>query len=259
MTANERWLAARRLEAWRTGIELRERLLAAYMHAEGLRERPLIKDVLDDLVEGVQKARLLDGVLLLDTFAQSERVRGRIVVTVNSRIADMPGVKDAAGVRTVAVAHEAMHVDRDFAPANANLPVQLVLPEVAVSDTPVIICRSAGGAGRAGQPAQEFMAENGALAMVIALPDLKQCAAFVEFRRLASYGGELGGTGWRLLYDIAEFLGVNISALVTYFKHRNLCYVVPDGRKQRLMAAPRLFDVDDSLEPVTWTSNSIAS
>jgi hypothetical protein len=81
----------------------------------------------------------------------------------------------------------------------------------------------------------------------------------MSFRRLAADGGDLGSVGWRLLYQTAEFLGVNASALVTYFTHRGLCYVERVGDRPRLMAAPRLFEIEDSLEPLAWTSRSVAS
>jgi hypothetical protein len=95
--------------------------------------------------------------------------------------------------------------------------------------------------------------------MTIALPDLQRCAAFASFQRLAADGGDLGAVGWTLLYRTAEFIGVNATALVTYFTHRGLCYVERGGDRSRLMAAPRLFEVDHLLEPVTWTSRSAAS
>jgi hypothetical protein len=259
MRANDRWLAARRNEAYELGVGLRERLMTDFMEMDGLRERPLMKHVIEDLVQDVQHARLLDGVLPLDRYAQSERVNGRIVVTVNKRIAEMPGVKDPDGVRIVAIGHEAIHVDQHFNPSTLSPGGQLAFPGLEPDAPQLIMCRSAGGAGRAGQPAQEFIAENAALAMTIALPDLQRCAAFAAFQRRAAEGGDLGRVGWQLLYQIAEFVGVNISALVTYFTNRGLCHVVADGGRQRLMAAPRLFEVDDLLEPVTWTSRSVAS
>lgn len=258
MSTNDRWLAARRHEAWRVGVELRERLLAKFIEIEGLRERPLLKHVLEDLVQDVQEARLRDEILPLDRFAQSEIKGRRHLVTVNKRIAEMPNVKDPAGVRRVAIGHEAVHVDQHLDPTKNGIDSQLALPGLVPETPRLIVCRSAGGAGHVGQPAQEFLAENAALAMTIALADLQRCAAFAAFQRRAANGGDLGGTGWSLLYEIAEFVGVNISALVTYFKHRGLCYVVSDGGKQRLMAAPRLFEIDEYLEPETWTSSSVA-
>ena len=112
MRANHPWLVARRNEAYQFGVGLRERLMTDFMEMDGLRERPLMKHVIEDLVQDVQRARLLDGVLPLDRYAQSQVVNGRIVVTVNKRIAEMPRVKDPAGVRTVAIGHEAIHVDQ---------------------------------------------------------------------------------------------------------------------------------------------------
>ncbi len=122
----------------------------------------------------------------------------------------------------------------------------------------MVVCRSVGSGGHAGQLEREFIAENAGLSMAIALPDLRRCAAFLELHRRGVGGGDLGGAGWSLLYEIAEFIGVNITALVTYFGHRGLCHVVHDGGRRRLIAAPPLFRVDDSLEPVTWTSRSVA-
>ena len=260
MRANHPWLVARRNDAYQSGVGLRERLMTDFMEIEGLRERPLMKHVIEDLVQDVQGARLRDDVLPLDRFAQSELLNGRIVVTVNKRIADMPGVKDPAGVRIVAIGHEAVHVDRHLDPRPANaVGSQLTFLEPDLQTPRLIMCRSAGGAGRAGQPEQEFLAENAALALTIAWPDLQRCAAFAAFQRRAADGGDLGGAGWSLLYQTAEFIGVNISALVTYFTHRGLCYVERGGDRSRLMAAPRLFEVDHLLEPVTWTSRSAAS
>jgi hypothetical protein len=112
MTANDRWLTAGRSEACRLGVELRECLLATFMEMDGLRERPLILDVLEDLVQDGQRARLRDEVLPLDRYTQSEVVNGRILVTLDKRIAVMPGVKNPAGVRIVAIGHEAAHVDQ---------------------------------------------------------------------------------------------------------------------------------------------------
>lgn len=258
MRADHPWLVARRNEAWQLGIVLRERLLADFMHMESLDERPLIKEVIEDLVRDVQGARLRDEVLPLERYAQSEVANGRPLVTINTRIAEMPRVKDAAGVRVVAIGHEAVHVDQHLNLSPDAASQQLVFPGLELEAPPVIMCRSAGGAGHAGQPAQEFMAENAALAMTIALPDLQRCAAFASFQRLAADGGDLGSVGWTLLYRTAEFIGVNASALVTYFTHRGLCYVEWGGERRRLMAAPRLFEIADVLEPVAWTSRSVA-
>jgi hypothetical protein len=258
VTANSRWLDARRAAAWKLGVELRERLLETFMDEEGLRSRPLIKEVADDLVREVQGARLRDDCLPLDRFAQSEVVGGRIEVTINSRIGEISGVKDPVGTRTVAVLHEAVHVDRDLRPVEPSLRRQPALPGLEDDGPRLIVCRSAGSVYRSSQPEREFIAENAALAAAIAWPDLRRCAAFVEFRRRAAEGGDLGGAGWCLLYETAAFIGVNISALVTYFGHRGLCHVVREGGGRRLIAAPPLFRVDESLEPVTWTSRSVA-
>jgi hypothetical protein len=64
----------------------------------GLANRPLLKDIVDDLIEGIQGARLRQGVLPLDRFGQTENLGGKLEVTINSRIPEMILAKDVAGI-----------------------------------------------------------------------------------------------------------------------------------------------------------------
>jgi len=79
-----------------------------------------MKDVIDDLIEDVQGARLLEDVLPLDRFAQAEIVDNRVVVTINKRVMDMPGVKNVTGVALVSKCHESIHIARDFRRAGVD-------------------------------------------------------------------------------------------------------------------------------------------
>ena len=149
-------------------------------------------------------------------------------------------MKDAAGVAHVAKWHESLHVVRDIEVGTAQAQAhQSPLPGLEVEGPRLIVCRSTRPADRA-TAEREFIAETAAIAAAIAGADLRRCAAFAEFRQLAARGGELGGSGWRLLYRTAEAIGVNISALVTYLAQRGFIMVVPGGGKQQLMAAPQL-------------------
>ena len=227
-------------QCWDLGVQHRETLLKQYMEANQLTERPFLKDVIDDLIEEVQQARLREDILPLDTYAQTEVDRGRVMVTINSRIADIPGVKDAAGVAYIGKWHESMHVARDMDVGTAHAERHLTpFPGFEVGAPRLIVCRSTRPADRA-IAEREFVAENAAIAAAIAGADLRRCDAFLEFRRLAARGGDLGGLGWRLLYRTAEAIGVNISALVTYLEQRGFIIVAPGGGKQRLLAVPQL-------------------
>jgi hypothetical protein len=137
MRTNHPWLEVRRNEAYQFGVGLRERLMMDFMEMDGLRDRPLVKHVIEDLVQDVQGARLRDDVLPLDRYAQSQVVNGRPVVTVNTRIAEMPGVKDPDGVRIVAIGHEAVHVDQHLSPSTVAVGGQLMFPGLdPVATTP---------------------------------------------------------------------------------------------------------------------------
>lgn len=191
----DRYLELKRTACWQIGVQHREMLLREYMTRAGHRERPFLKDVIDELIEDVQGARLRTGVLPLDIFAQTELVRGRVEVTVNSRLANIPGVKDSAGVAYVAKWHESMHVARDrdalIAPSRQLQPC---LPGLEVSVPRRIVCRRTTAAADPQEAEREFIAETAALAAGIAGPDLARCAAFCQFQQLAAGGGELGSS-----------------------------------------------------------------
>ncbi|MBI4496681.1 MAG: hypothetical protein HY689_02135 [Chloroflexi bacterium] len=236
------FLDRRRAECWQLGVRHRESLLQRYMDQYQIVERPLLKDVIDDIIRDVQEARLYCAALPLDTFGQTEARRGRIEVTINSRISEMPGVKDAAGVAYRTKWHESIHVTDDVSADSdqaANRP--LFLPGFE-EDTPrLIVCRknrSTNGGGA--EAAREFTAEHASLAAAIADEDLARSQAFQEFQHLIAEGGELPNWGWRLLYESAEFIGINPTALVDYLQQRGLFHITPRNGKKRLVANPSL-------------------
>ena len=238
MTIRNHSLETRRANCWAEGVQHRERLLREYMVANGLRERTFLKDVIDDLIREVQGARLRSEVLPLDRVAQTEVVGGRVEVSINSRIAEIPGVKDAAGVAYVAKWHESMHVAQ--ASGSDADELQSPLPGLEVEIPRLIYCRGIK-ALQPGSAAREFVAENAALAAAIAGPDLARSSAFLRFESLAAAGGDLGPFGWRLLYEAAEDIGANISALTRYLQQRGVVRIEEEGGRRRLIAAPQLF------------------
>jgi hypothetical protein len=243
----------RRAECFSYGTQLRERLLAQYMAKYGYTDRPFLKDVVDDAIEEGLGARVLEEILPLDRYAQSEIVGHRVIVSVNSRAGEIPRVKHTAGVIYVGKWHEAIHVDGHLKPtqgAVAGEPQPLPLFEDVRER--VIVCRGTGWQKHE-NPQWEFTAENGGLAAAIAAADLMRCESFLELLARVKQGGDLGRYAWRLLYDTADHIGVNPPALLRYFGHRGLCRLVTEDGVRSLVADPQLF------AGVTWLESEAAT
>lgn len=251
--ANSRYVEQRRAECFSYGTQLREVLLQRYMANYGYTDRPFLKDVVDDAIEEGLGARVLEEVLPLDRYAQSEVVGNRVIVSVNSRAGEIPGVKHAAGVINVGKWHEAIHVDSHLKPAQGAVAGETQpLPLFEDVRERLIVCRGASWQ-RHENPQWEFTAENGGLAAAIAAADLVRCDSFLELLARVKQGGDLGRYAWRLLYDTADRIGVNPPALLRYFGHRGLCRLVTDGRVNSLVADPQLF------AGVAWLESEAAS
>jgi len=217
------------------------------MERNRLKHRPFLKNVIDDLLENVQGVRLREEVLPLDTYAQTEFVAGRVEVSINSRISDVPGVKDPGGVAYVAKWHESIHVEFDTNLDGARQAGdQECLPGLVGEAPRTIACRRVEG-GFDDRLAMEFRAENAGLAAAIAIQDLERCEPYLEFKQVSADGGDISSPGWGLLYDIAEAIGVNISALVKYFSQHGVLSVIDDHGKRRLIAATPLIGAEEWL------------
>jgi hypothetical protein len=235
------YILAKRLTAWRLGVDHREDLVRAYMEQNGLSERPMLKDVIDDLLIDMQGVRLLEEVLPMDTYAQTEAVKGRIVVSINQRIGEMKWVKDPAGIAYLAKWHESLHVARDVRSVNRlvrQLPMSL--HTVAGQKYRLIVCRKIGTPDEAGADERELMAENAALAAAISPLDLARSQAFMELQELAARGGDITTPGWSILARSASDIGVNRTVLFRYFQQRGQMTAISQSGRQRLIVSAPL-------------------
>ncbi|HXF50744.1 MAG TPA: hypothetical protein VNM43_03565 [Dehalococcoidia bacterium] len=214
-------VAANRRAAWAYGRSLREELLAKYREEFGLAAAPAPAKVVDELFPYLG-ASLRFEPLPLDRFAETVVVDGRPLVRVNERLRDIPGVKDAHGVENVAKWHELVHVARDLDVLRA--PASAMLPGFAA---PGFVCRRAVGALPAVE-AREFFAEEAGRAAAVSLRALQRAEPFRLLLARAHDGAEPVAGAWTLLYESAEAIGVNISALVKQLSLEGL--IVVDGR-----------------------------
>jgi hypothetical protein len=206
----------------------------AFVQEERITERPMLKDIIDYLIEDVQGARLREEVLPLDRYAQTELIAGRTEVSINSRIREIPGVRHVTGIVYVAKWHESIHVARDFpALGKAQEVAQPTLPGVEAELPQLVACRGFNEGLQGESRGREFFAENAGIAAAICGEDLRRTPTYASFMNRAADGGDLGTSGWDQLYRTAEFIGVNPSALLTYFQHTGLLRVAEVPQRPR--------------------------
>jgi hypothetical protein len=236
-----------RQDAWDYGRALRDQLVDQYREEYGVDVPPPPGLIIDELLTDFLGVALRFDSLPLKVYAQTEWKDGRPVVTVNSLTGKIPGVKDEAGVQNVAKFHEAVHVDRD-------LPVLKAGPQASLpgfEPAPRIICYR--GAGQRiswdrvrpthgvvdNASLREFWAEEAGRAAAVSYQALIRSDAFRAFLRLAQSGSvEVNGERWKLLYQAAEDIGVNISALVKQLEVEGRIVVHNEGGRQVIYPQP---------------------
>ena len=226
-----------RREAWRFGRSVRDDLLAAYARAYG-EASPPPATIGGELLTDFLGARLAYDALPLTVFAKTAWDEDRALVTVNSRLGEIPGVKDAEGVTNVAIWHEIMHVERD-------LPALRPGPQAAFAGMQpgrTIACyRDGRGGGLHGRELRrEVFAEEAGRAAAISWPHLLRADGFRDFMDLANRGPASGRAGWPPLYRAAEAIGVNISALVRQLEAEGFVLVDRSGDRPLLHPQPGL-------------------
>jgi len=165
------------------------------------------------------------------------RVRGRPRVTINSRTADIRGVRDAEGVQNVGKWHEIIHItdhlDTLRAGPSAGLPGFEIPPR--------IVCYRSGDAkGSPEAAAREFWAEEAGRAAAVSLEALARSEAFQELCRAASTGSGPVAGGFPLLYEVAEDIGVNATALVKQLTLEGWIVVTKESGRNVVYVQPRL-------------------
>jgi len=239
---------ALRLEAWKYGRALRNQLVSRYREEYGVEAPPPPALIVDELLTDFMEASLTFDPLPLEIYAQTKWKNGRALVTINSLTGKMTGVKDAMGVQNVAKFHEVVHVDRDLAELNSG--PQLHMPELGPPAK--IVChrgfgqmppsstqrnpRTPGNASR-----REFWAEEAGRAAAVSYEALARSDAFRAFIRLRQVGSvAANGERWTLLYQAAEDIGVNISALVKQLGLEGQIVVQKEGGRQVIHPQPSL-------------------
>lgn len=201
----------RRQHAWARGRELRDGLLARYCKEYGVAIAPPPARIIDELLVDFLGVDLRYDPLNENVFAQTEWIDGRPVVTVNSLTGSIPGVGDEIGVQNVGKWHEAIHIVRDLDVIRSGASVALPGFEAP----PKIVCFRSGGPRLTGEAiAREFWAEESGRAAAVSHSALSRSEAFVELCHLASRASGPIKQGWPLLYQAAQEIGVNITALV---------------------------------------------
>ena len=236
MTPGSRLHGLRR-EAWQFGRGLRDALLADYARAYGEPGRPPAL-IGGELLTDFLGARLAYDALPLTVFAQTAWDEDRALVTVNSRMREIPGVKDAEGVAHVAIWHEIVHVQRD-------LPALRRGPQAAFAgmhpSAPIACSRDPRAGGLHGtELRREVFAEGAGRGAAVSWPHLRRAAGFRDFLDLATRGRASRTAGWRPLYRAAAAIGVNISALVTQLEVEGFLIVDRSGDRPVLHPQPSL-------------------
>lgn len=238
--ANASWQRRRQETAWAFGREQRDRLLREYQSDYGIAIPPPPAKIIDELLTDYLKATLQFDPLPLDRFAETRVENGRAVVTINSRLAEIDGVKDAHGVENVAKWHEAIHVIRDLG--------SLAAPASRMFDgfdrpAQIVCLRSAGQRLRSfgGETTdREFMAEEAGRAAAVSMPALRRSAAFCALLRSANRTAGTVPNAWAFLYEAAEEIGVNISALVKQLSLEGLITLVREDGRDLVHVQPAL-------------------
>ena len=227
----------RRMEAWAFGREVRDALLADYRREYGLDAAPAPALIIGELLTDFLKVGLKCDPLPRHIFAQTEWINGEAVVTVNALSGLIPGVRDAAGVDNVGKWHEAIHIVRDLEIVRAERPEALP----GFDAPPLIACHRAGGGSLTPDSrAREFWAEEAGRAAAVSFEALALSQAFQTLCRTASEGSGPVPRGFPLLYDAAEDIGVNITALVKQLTLEGWIVVTEESGRQVVYVQPRL-------------------
>ncbi len=222
-------LTSLRSEAWARGRQARDNLLSEYCRRYKLAEPPPPALIADEIITDILRATLVYDALELHVFAETECVDGALVVTINNRIREMPGVIDYTGIENVAKWHEIDHILEDGPTLKAQRP--LALPGFGGGGR--IVCfRSDETARSSADWKREFGAEEAGRAAAVSYVALARSAAF---RHFASKSGRVpGNVGWPLLQQAAKDIHVNRTALAKQLQLEGRIVVQEEDGRQVL-------------------------
>lgn len=232
-------MAAIQHEAWAFGRDLRTKTLTEYEAAYGEKPPPpafIGPEILRDFLG----AKVAYDPLPLHIFAETTLFNGLPLVTINSLTGRIEGVKDVLGVQNVGCWHEAAHVQRDL--HLLRVGPQGALPGMLTKQ--VIACHREKTVASPRQDwVREYFAEEAGRAAAVSYPHLIVTPSFQQFmeraqRRLASTSNS-----WRLLYDAADAIGVNISALTKQLQEEGLLVIERHNGRPILYPQPALWDL----------------
>ena len=213
------FLERTRRAAWAFGRDVREGLLAQYRERYGVSVVPPPALIIDELLTDFLGARLIYLPLALNVYAQTEWLVDRVLVTVNSLVGCIPGVRDPGGVRNVAKWHEAIHTVHDI--EVIRMGTSGMLP--GFDAPPKIVCyRTGGKLADRDILRREYWAEEAGRAAAVSHEALSRSEAFRELLRLAECSGGRVRQGWPLLFRAASDIAVNSSALVKQLRLEGL-------------------------------------
>jgi hypothetical protein len=241
---------------WQIGVEHREALMTQHMAEYGLTRRPLLKNVYRQLIGEIQDARILDGPLPMDRFAQTEPGRIRPEITINTMIGRMQNVKDPAPIKHVACWHESIHILADVERRDLP-PLTDLIRGLEVATSSPLLCHAVGSDPQR-WPLYEQAIEAAGVAAAVADADLRVGSAYLNFLEYTGQGGDPDGVGYRLLCQVAASIGVNVTALARYFEQHGLCRRVTRAGRFRLEGVKRPFRGFVCLEPDSASRRSVA-
>lgn len=227
MAGRADWLDRRRRDAWQTGRDRAADLAEQYRQRYKLPAAPAPAVVVYELITDLVGIKLHFDPLPLDRYAQTRWLNGVPLITINSLTGQMPDVRHVEGVQRVAAFHELMHVldDGDV----AHDPLQRAFPGLD-EPVPVICYREPSGRRNRSLSEREFRAEEGGRAAAVAIWALEREPAWRELceRAARDPDGEVTSP-WPLLFQCADALCVNISALTKQLRYEGRLVVTSDG------------------------------
>jgi hypothetical protein len=240
MAADVSWIRQEQATAWAFGRTLRDNLLDAYRRQYGLTAAPPPAKIIDELLTDFLHVELRHEPLPLDRFAETRWGDERAVVTINSRTREIPGVRHPEGVENVGKWHEAVHVARDLDVLRRERPPGLPGFDAA---TAIVCLRSGKRSLFQADKAREFWAEEASRAATVSMSALRQSEAFRRLSHMAPRSLGPAPEAWPLLYQAAEDIGVNISALVKQLTLESWIVVVREGGRERVYIQPALAEL----------------